>query len=82
MATIRKHRTKRQVQIRRTGIKPITKSFNRLEDAKAWARKTEVQADRADLPGATLRDALAAPSIVFAWLTYHEHVIEPFPPPA
>jgi integrase len=50
MANIRKHRTKWQVQIRRTGIRQRTKSFHGFEDAKAWARQMEVQADRADLP--------------------------------
>jgi hypothetical protein len=50
MASIHKHRTKWQVQIRRTGTKHLTKSFHRFEDAKAWARQMEVQADRVDLP--------------------------------
>jgi hypothetical protein len=50
MATIRKHREKWQVQIRRAGLAPVSKSFLELNDAKAWARLKEVQADRRELP--------------------------------
>ena len=50
MATIRRHRKKWQVQIRRAGLAPISKSFLELKDAKAWARHKEVQADRRELP--------------------------------
>ena len=50
MATIRKRRDKWQVQVRRLGLRPISKSFLILKDAEAWARHMEVQADRRDLP--------------------------------
>lgn len=51
MATIRKRDSGRwQVQIRRIGLKPISKSFIVLKDARAWARQMEVQADRSELP--------------------------------
>lgn len=50
MATIRRHRKKWQVQIRRAGLAPVSKSFLELKDAKAWARHKEVQADRRELP--------------------------------
>jgi hypothetical protein len=50
MATIRKRGTKWQVQIRRVGVRPISRSFNVRKDAEAWARQMEVQADRRDLP--------------------------------
>jgi integrase len=50
MATIRKHRSKWEVQIRRAGARHISKSFHRLEDAKTWGRLMEVKADQADLP--------------------------------
>ena len=50
MATIRKRRDKWQVQIRRAGVRPFSKSFAVRKDAVAWARQMEVQADRADLP--------------------------------
>lgn len=49
MAYIRKHRGKFQVQVRRKGFSPITKSFNLLADAKEWARHIERQADRGEL---------------------------------
>lgn len=45
MATIRKRRDKWQVQVRRSGHRPISKSFNNRKDAQAWARQREVQAD-------------------------------------
>lgn len=49
MAYIRKHRGKYQVQIRRKGYAPITKSFSHLADAKEWANHQERQADRGEL---------------------------------
>lgn len=49
MATIRKHRGKHQVRIRRKGFPSITKSFHRLSDAREWARMMETRADRAEL---------------------------------
>lgn len=48
MATIRKLNDKWQVQIRRKGLKSISKSFIRKSDAIEWARMKECQADRAD----------------------------------
>ena len=50
MATIRKHRDKWQVRIRRAGLRPISKSFAVRRDAMEWGRQMEVKADRADLP--------------------------------
>jgi integrase len=50
MATIRKRGAKWQVQIRRVGFRPISRSFNVRKDAEAWARQMEVQADRRDMP--------------------------------
>ncbi len=50
MATIRKRGAKWQVQIRRVGFPPISRSFHVRKDAEAWARQTEVQADRSELP--------------------------------
>jgi integrase len=49
MATIRKHRNRYQVQIRRAGFAPISRSFTLLGDAKEWARLQELQADRGEL---------------------------------
>ncbi len=50
MATIRKRREKFQVQVRRMGSRPQSKSFHTLRDAREWARQSEVRADRRDLP--------------------------------
>jgi integrase len=50
MATIRKRGQKYQVQVRRNGHRSITRSFHTFRDADAWARQTEVQADRRELP--------------------------------
>jgi hypothetical protein len=51
MASIRKRGNKWQVQFRRQGCPPLTRSFLNRKDAEAWSRQTEVQADRHDLPG-------------------------------
>ncbi len=50
MATIRKRGRRWEVQIRRSGHRPISKSFLVRKDAAAWARHMEVRADIADLP--------------------------------
>lgn len=50
MATIRQRGGKWQVQVRRTGLRAVSKSFVRRQDAEAWARLMEVRADRDDLP--------------------------------
>jgi len=50
MATIRKRGAKWQVQIRRVGFRSLSRSFHVRKDAEAWARQTEVQADRSELP--------------------------------
>lgn len=42
MATIRKRGNKFQVQVRRAGFQSATKSFERLTEAKAWARQCEI----------------------------------------
>jgi hypothetical protein len=49
MATIRRGGTKWQVQIRRVGFPSISRTFRIRKDAEAWARQTEVQADRSEL---------------------------------
>ncbi len=51
MASIRKRAAKWQVQIRRIGHRPITKTFTLRKDALEWARETERQVDRCELPG-------------------------------
>lgn len=49
MAAIRKRRNKYQVQIRRKGCTPTTKTFAALADAKEWARHHERLVDRGEL---------------------------------
>jgi len=51
MATIRKRGQAWQVQIRRDGFPPITKSFRSKADADGWARETERQIERGELSG-------------------------------
>lgn len=46
MATIRKLRTKWQAQVRRRGVAPRAKSFDKRADAERWARELEAEADR------------------------------------
>jgi len=50
MATILKRGAKYQVQIRRKGTVPVSKTFHRKADAEEWARYMETKADRGDLP--------------------------------
>jgi integrase len=50
MATIRKRGSSWQVQIRREGFPPISKTFAAHADAVAWARDKERAIDRAELP--------------------------------
>lgn len=49
MASIRKRDSKFQVQVRRQGQTPLTRTFHKLSDAKEWARLVETQADRYEL---------------------------------
>jgi integrase len=49
MASIRKRNGKFQVQVRRQGQRPATKSFNVRKDAELWARQQELAADRLEL---------------------------------
>lgn len=49
MASIRKHRDKFQVRVRRKGVPTITRTFHKLADAKEWANLQERQADRGEL---------------------------------
>ena len=46
MAAIRKRGTRYHVQIRKSGHAPITKSFLKLADAKAWSKKLESEMER------------------------------------
>lgn len=51
MAAIRKLKSgKFEVQIRRKGFAPVSKTFHKKSDAEEWARHTEVKADRGELP--------------------------------
>lgn len=50
MATIRKRTSKWQVLIRRTGHPVISRSFFKKADAEEWARFTESQLDRGEMP--------------------------------
>jgi len=50
MPTIRRRRRKYQVQVRHRGLISVSRTFNTLKDAKAWAHQLEVQVDRRDLP--------------------------------
>jgi hypothetical protein len=50
MATIRRRNGKYQVQVRVQGCAPLSKTYSRLEDAKAWAQLTEVEAEQIGLP--------------------------------
>lgn len=49
MPTIRKRRSRWQVQIRRKGYPPFTRSFLMRADAEAWGRQQEVALERGDI---------------------------------
>jgi len=49
MATIRRRNGKYQVQGCVQGCAPLSKTYTRLEDAKTWARLTEVEAEQIGL---------------------------------
>lgn len=74
MATIRKHRERWQVQVRRKGLSPFSKSFAKKSDADEWARYMEGQADRRALPA----DAKALDKITFGELI-HRYIREVLP---
>lgn len=48
VATFRKRAGKWQVQIRRSGSKPVSKTFHLKSDASKWARENEIAIDRGD----------------------------------
>lgn len=58
MATFRKRGTKWQVQIRRQGHNPLTRTFTLRADAERWALQTEAAVERGDLhpPAKGLKD--------------------------
>lgn len=49
MASIREHRNKWQVQVRRAGHPPVSRSFIQKTDAMAWARQVERKIDGGEL---------------------------------
>src|SRR5262249_4063202 len=50
MATIRRRGSTWQVQIRRHGHPPLSRTFRLKSDAELWARQKEAQLDRGELP--------------------------------
>lgn len=50
MATIRKRGASWQVQVRRQGLPPLTRTFRARTAANLWARQQETDIDRGDLP--------------------------------
>ncbi len=50
MASIRRRKNAWQVQIRRQGHSPLSRTFRLRADAELWARQTEAELDRGGLP--------------------------------
>lgn len=48
MATVRKRNGKWQVQVRRQGTLPVSKTFHKKADADAWAKSVELRIDRGE----------------------------------
>ena len=49
MATIRRRGDSWQVQVRRHGYSPTTRTFRTKSDALTWARKTEIEIETGDI---------------------------------
>lgn len=73
MAAIRKRNDRWQVQVRRKGFDPISRSFLLKTDALEWAREIERQADRQEL--ATNRRLLETTSLGDLVRRYRDHVV-------
>jgi integrase len=50
MASIRRRGATWQVQVRRHGLRPLTRTFRLKSDAELWGRQREAELDRGDLP--------------------------------
>jgi hypothetical protein len=50
MASIRRRGAKWQVQVRRQGLRPLTRTFRHKADAEMWSRQREAEIDRDGLP--------------------------------
>jgi integrase len=69
MATIRKRGAKWQVQVRRKGSPPLSRSFLRKADAQVWARQVELEADSGDVtPRATALGQLTVGDLIRRYL--------------
>lgn len=73
MATFRRRGQKYEVQIRRSGFPPVSKSFHKLSDAKEWARLIETQADRQEL--APSRKSLETTTLSDLVIRYRDEVV-------
>ncbi len=67
MGSIRKRSGKYQAQIRRTGVKPISKTFVFHADAKKWLRETEGKIDRGEY-GSLLPDEITLAQVLQRYL--------------
>jgi integrase len=74
MAAIRKRNDRWQVQVRRKGFDPISRSFLLRADALEWAREIERQADRRELlPNKKQLEAISLRDLV---IRYHDTVVK------
>lgn len=73
MATIRRRGRRYEVQVRRKGHSPVSRSFSRLSDAREWARTMETRADRGDL--APDRSALRSITLADLIKRYRDEVL-------
>ncbi len=72
MASIRKRGTAWQVQVRRAGLPPCTRTFRLKADAEHWGRLVEAEIDRGDLPDG--RQALRGKSLADLFRLYRDKV--------
>jgi hypothetical protein len=73
MATIRKRGEHYHVQIRKTGLPPLTKSFTRKSDAQIWAKTIESKMER----GVFLNTSEAEQTTLAALIERYERDILP-----
>lgn len=64
MAALRKRGNRWQVQIRKSGMKPLTKSFLNKKDAQVWALTTETQIEQRTYQDTSVAESLPFSSIL------------------
>lgn len=70
MASIRRRGNGYQVQVRRVGSKPLTRTFTIKADAERWARRAEIQVENGD-SGSLMPGSTTLRSLLERYATHH-----------